>query len=385
MKRKILFISHSSEKSGAPRVLLDVAESLSEKEYDLTFCLPEDRGIAHEIRNKGYNLIFCYNPQKGLRDKTGLGSLMTLIINKLKFMKNIRAIIAKGSFDLVYINSIASLFAGIALIGKGNKILWHLHEDLKPCRINRLKCWLVTKISDKILFVSPSNLSCFPKSLKTIPHEILPNGIDIQSMESFSPDKQYRTRFEYKETDNIIATLSYISHRKGIDVFLKALPLVFEDYENAKAVIPGDKSGADPKYLEKIEEIQKAPELKNHVFFPGFCSNIPSFLDCVNVFVLPSRNDPMPLAVLEAMAMRKAIVATDVGSLKQMIDPPHAGIIVPPEDPPALAKAILNLLKNPSLRHKMGNAAKQRIQRHYSRQIFQKRIIEIISNILENR
>ena len=161
------------------------------------------------------------------------------------------------------------------------------------------------------------------------------------------------------------------------------MQIVFREFPEARGVVVGDKALAAPNYLREIEELSQTSELKGRIFFPGHCRNVPSLLDAVSVFVLPSRNDPMPLAVLEAMAAGKAIVATDVGCLKEMINPPAAGSVVPPENPEALAREILALLRDGEIRRKLGAAARDRARQKYSMKAFQRRIDQIVREALE--
>jgi glycosyltransferase involved in cell wall biosynthesis len=383
MKYKILLVSHSSEVSGAPRVLLDIAGCLSPENYDLTLCIPEPGGIAEQAEKNELPVKIIPNPQVGfLQEKNPLKKLK-ILYQRLCFIRNLRREIKKTAYDLVYVNSSASFYAGLALFCLKTKIIWHIHENLPPTFINRIKCRLIVKLSHRIVFVSPSNLPCFHSFLSENKYQILPNGIDSEKMKRFSVDKEYNQRFDFKTGDQIVAMICFLSRLKGLDIFLKALKLILPEYPSVKGVIAGDKSGADPLFLEEIEALCESPELKGRIYFPGHCMNIPSLLDVTTVFVLSSRNEAMPLVILEAMVAGKAIVAADVGCVREMLDPPHAGLVVPPENPEALAGEIRKLLNDPERRIQLGRTARERVRKYYSMETFCKKINLLIKNALE--
>lgn len=381
-KLKIFLVSHSAENSGAPRVLLEVAELLKE-DYDITICFPENKGAAREARDMGLNVIIIPNPQVGFSETRGITGKIGILRNRLRYILKIRKVVKKNGYPIIYLNSAASVYAGLGLYGLGKKIIWHLHEDFVPGLYNRFRRFVITRLSDLLIFVSPSNAEYFKGKLSGIKTLILPNGVKLERFGKFEIDEDYRKKFQYKIDDIIIATLSYISHRKGIDIFEKAMVRVIEQFPEVKAVVPGDRKTAAPEYLKEVDEIAEKEILKNRLFLPGHCTNVPSFLDCVDIFVLPSRNDPMPLAVLEALAAGKPVVASDVGNLREMVAPPgdelQAGIIVPPENPEALAEAILELLQNPEKRKVMSENALKKAERDYSMETFRKRIKEAVN------
>jgi len=382
---KLLLISHSSDKSGAPRVLLNVAEGLCQRGYDITLCFPEAGGIAIEAREKGFKVLVIENPQTGFREEKNLWRKIGLLFSRIRYMWGIRRETKRGAYDLIYVNSAWAMYAGLALAGIKTKRIWHIHEDLTDAFYNRLKRWFIKKISDCVLFVSPSNMQYFGPRRHRAGWEHVPNGIRIEDIEHFSVDTEYRARFNFSPGDTVVLSVSYISYRKGIDILLRALALVAREFPEAKSVIVGDTSRASPAYLAEIEKISGVPELKGRVFFPGHCSNIPSMLDCATIFVLASRNDPMPLSVIEAMAQGKAIVATDVGCLREMLNAPSAGLVVPPENPKALAEGILTLLRDAGLRVKLGAAARKKARRDYSMETFHTHINQIIERVLKDK
>jgi glycosyltransferase involved in cell wall biosynthesis len=109
-----------------------------------------------------------------------------------------------------------------------------------------------------------------------------------------------------------------------------------------------------------LEERARELGLAEHVQFLGHRDDVPDLLAAADVFVMPSLREGLPLAILEAMFAGKAIVASGVGGIPEAITPGEHGLLVPPGDPVPLAEALLTVLSDASLRHRLGDAARRR-------------------------
>jgi glycosyltransferase involved in cell wall biosynthesis len=106
--------------------------------------------------------------------------------------------------------------------------------------------------------------------------------------------------------------------------------------------------------------------IASRVTFTGVQSNVAQFYAGIDLFVLPSLTEGMPMALIEAMAAGKAVVATTVGSVPRLIESGHNGLLVPPGDAPALAAALLSLLGDPESCTRLGTRARETAHRSYS-------------------
>lgn len=382
-KIKILMISHSAEMSGAPRIQLNAALALPPDQYEIAFCYPEKGGMSDVAAEKGFRVIIIENPQSGVNETKSLLAKISLLFKRLKYILNIRRAIKRGGYDLIYLSSVASFYAGLALFGLNKRVIWHVYEYLHVSLYNHFRRWVVAHFASLIIFDAPADMEYFAGVLKHKNGRFIPNGVVIHAPSQLKPDTDFRNRCDYQPDDIIIASISFLSRRKGINIFLKALKIVFQEFPHVKGVVAGDTDSADPEFMSEIFDYAQK-ELQGRVYFPGFCADVPSFLQCVTIFVLPSQSDSMPLTVLEAMAAGKAIVATDVGYVRQMLDAPNAGIIVSPKNPEALAQAICDLLRDEEKRRQLGAAAHQRAREEYSMERFNKRIIESVEEVIKN-
>ncbi|MCZ6799409.1 MAG: glycosyltransferase [Nitrospirae bacterium] len=114
--------------------------------------------------------------------------------------------------------------------------------------------------------------------------------------------------------------------------------------------------------------------MNSNVIFAGFQKNVNQFVNVVDVFVLPSIMEGFGIVLLEAMALRKAIVACRVGGIPEVITDGVTGILVPPKDSNALAKAIVGLITDEKAKRRFGEAARKVVEERFSQEMAMKRI-----------
>jgi glycosyltransferase involved in cell wall biosynthesis len=114
-------------------------------------------------------------------------------------------------------------------------------------------------------------------------------------------------------------------------------------------------------FVPEVKRLAKSLGVSEHLLLLGERNDVPRLLGMADLFCLPSREEQLPLAVLEAMSAGLPIVATRVGGLPECIEHRQHGLLVPPEDPTALSTAINELLGDPSLGERLGAAAVARI------------------------
>ena len=149
---------------------------------------------------------------------------------------------------------------------------------------------------------------------------------------------------------------------KDHDTFLRAARSVVDRVPNAKFLIVGD-----GPMRPKIERLVRELDLDDCVVLTGSRSDVPDLLRAIDVFVLSSYTvECFPMALLEAMAAGRPAVCTAVGGVPEMIEEPTTGYLVPPRDPGALADRLVRILSDSELAHRMGQAARARVETLFS-------------------
>jgi glycosyltransferase involved in cell wall biosynthesis len=123
----------------------------------------------------------------------------------------------------------------------------------------------------------------------------------------------------------------------------------------------------------------------NCVSFLGSRMDIPNLLSAIDIFVLCSETEGLPVSLIEAMAAKKPIIATSVGGIPQLIENDHNGLLISPHDPSRLAKSILALMENSTLRESIAQEAFQTIESKFSTDVVGQKIIAIYNNLLDKK
>lgn len=166
-----------------------------------------------------------------------------------------------------------------------------------------------------------------------------------------------------------VGTIGDIRAGKGQDLLIRAFALARKSIPetNPKCLIVGGCSPQNQAYLAHLEEMIADLDVQHDVVFTGYMSDPRSAFARLDVFVLPSMQpEPFGTVVLEAMAMRKPIVAVALGGTMEQIEDGESGLLVPPNDPVALAHAIEALVTDQDLRERLATAAHARVVERFS-------------------
>jgi glycosyltransferase involved in cell wall biosynthesis len=181
--------------------------------------------------------------------------------------------------------------------------------------------------------------------------EIIPNGIDT---------KRFEDRASYRPIATVL-TVANLRSEKAHEVLLQAASIILPAHPRLQFQIAGD----GPR-LAELRALASALGIADRVTFLGHREDVPALLAQADAFVLPSRSEAFPNGAIEAMAAGLPVVASAVGGLLDLIEPGRTGVLVPPDDPRALAGAIDGLVNAPARAAALGAAARDEVVRRYS-------------------
>ncbi len=185
--------------------------------------------------------------------------------------------------------------------------------------------------------------------------KIVSNGIDVRK---FIPGPSKNG------TTPIVGCFARVVPVKGQMTFIKACKKVLEN-QKASFVIVGETKD-DPAYYEQCKALVEELGLTENIKFIGYVDNLLEWYHKVDVFVLPSLWEGIPLALLEAMSCGLPCVCTAVGGVPDIIRDGSVGYIVPPDDSDSMSDRIIQLLKDETLRKEMGKRARELIEEKYT-------------------
>ena len=186
---------------------------------------------------------------------------------------------------------------------------------------------------------------------------LVQNGIDLRPFRNATPS----LRDGLQPGQPLVGLVGRLAPEKGVDIFLRAASRVLAQMPEARFVVVGDGPGR-----AKLDALIDELHLRQNVSMLGQRNDMPSVYASLDVMVSASRQEGLPIAMLEGMASSRALVATAVGEVPSVIVNGNTGILVPAPDENLLAEAIVSLLADPERRAQLGAAAAQLVEDKFS-------------------
>lgn len=222
---------------------------------------------------------------------------------------------------------------------------------------------ILTCFVNKIIAVTEEtkqNLIRFEK-INSKKIQVINNGVNGIELRTKSQNELTRKELGVENFQFIIGTVARLEMQKGLIYLLRAFPMILREFPNTCLIITGQGSQYETLRMEA-----KTLGIEKNVKLTGPMLEICQVLNILDIFVLSSVWEGLPMALLEAMSCMRSIVATKVGGIPQAIIDGESGILVPSASSNALALAICVLLKDDSLRKRLAFSAKQRFEKEFT-------------------
>jgi len=339
---------------------LALKENRSERGLEASIEIGSDSYFYETLAELGIEFIEIKNLQRSVNFALDAKLLFELI-----------KIIRKEKPDVVHLNSskIGALGAIAAKLARVPRVIFTAHgwafndprqawEKYAIIAVSRM----VALFQDKIICVSDCDKEAALK-YKIAPIEKLVaihNGINPKAL-SLLARKEARARLNIDEKSLAVGTIANFYKTKSLDTLVLAAISAIHLSPSIKFVIIGD----GPERI-KIEELIKKYRLGGYFLLTGALKNAGQYLKAFDIFVMPSKKEGLPYALLEAMAAKTACVASAVGGIPEIIENEKNGLLVKDMSPSKLSDAISRLIKNKKTARALGLAAAETIQSKFS-------------------
>jgi len=338
---------------------------------------------ARKLLNKGYKI-----------KPIAISRRVSIISNFISLIK-IYQYMKKENFDIVHVHTpiacvlgrIAAKIAGVPLIiytAHG----FYFHDGMEKWKkdiligIEKIMSNLFT---DLIFTVSKEDEKTAINKKIIAKNKIfyICNGVDINkfNVNNISTDLlEKRKELCIDSKAKIICSIGRIVRAKGIIDLIYAFKDILSELPETILLIIGDNKAneRDLKTKDEVVSLVDEYDLKEKVIFAGYRNDIRDLLAIVDVFVLPSYREGMPMSIIEAMAMGKAVVATNIRGCREEVINNETGLLVPVGKPRKLANALLKILKDEKLASKMGQNGRVRVEAEFNEEIVLKKQINKI-------
>lgn len=323
-----------------------------------------------------------------IEKRSKLVKLMALIPTLLSLIK-LGWFIKKNDIDIIHgTEKPRDTFYGVLLAkATGTKIVIHLH--VKPANwMSPLVRWALGQV-DGIIGVSKFVADAVKKmgypASKTF---FVLNSLELSAWDYLLDGKVIKKEFNIKGDTILISVVSRLFYWKGHTELLKALAIVKKSFSNFILLIVGED---DPRgdrrsgsYTEELKVLINELNLKENVIFTGFRTDIPNILAASDIYAMPSYEEPQGVVFLEAMAMRKPIVALNNGGTPEVVEHGKIGLLSEPYNINQLAENILALIENPEKRFELGKNGRQKVEETYNPSKIASEFLEIYKRVLNS-
>ena len=349
---KVLHIISSSGMYGAEAVILNLARTLRDGPHECVLGVfsnsANPKHQLHELALKeGFesHLIPC----KGQVDRAAIA--------------RIRELVTRTGADVVHTHGYkADLYVYLALRGLGVPLVSTCHTwydtDFFVSIYGMADRFVLRKYARVVAVSDEVRRRLLKAGVREKKIRMVRNGIDLRPFDEALRSQRKDTRPERALVVGLVGRLAW---EKGVDVFLRAAAEVLVEFPETRFVVVGE--GPDQ---EKLEQLIDALMIHESVEMLGRREEMASVYASLDVMVSSSRQEGLPMAILEGMASGLALVATAVGEVPTVVVDDRTGVLVPAQDAGLLAAGIAELLRDPAKRRRLGDAARRLIKEEYS-------------------
>lgn len=368
---KVLEVIRQGQIGGGESHLLDLLYFLDKEKIE-PICLSFSDGEM--IRRMTQMGIACHviNTQKPFDIKVQ-GQIIKLIQNE-----NIQIIHAHGSraaSNILY--PAHKIHIPLVYTVHG----WSFHAD-QPYIVRKLRGY-----SEKIICSSASQVICVSESNKETGRRffglkdavVIENGVNL---DKFNPDASYknlRSEFGFSESDFIVGFIARCTKQKNPLAFLSALEVAHKANPSIKGLFVGE-GDMD----REIDAFISQHQMSGYLYRSPFRTDVPDLLNCIDVYCLPSLWEGLSIALLEAMAMKKAIIATPTDGTKEMLRHEENGLLIPLNDNSALADSICRFCNDSFMMNKCSESARVFVAERFNAKRVADSVMSVYDKILSS-
>jgi len=356
-KIKVLQMIDKPFLGGGQINLLSLAKSLDPQLFDISVCTSGQGPLVDALQRDNIP-CFCLSFSKRLRRRT---------------LDDIAALLRTHRFDLLHTHGgVAGFYGRLASRKESSpRIVVHtLHgihylyyRNILLKKLYVLQERYLSRYTDAVIFVSEADQMKGTR-LRLVPpgkQVLIKNGIDFSEYELRAGKDQENMQNEKTIHYPLVGCVARLHRQKGIRYLLKAVDYMRRAFPEVKVWIVG---GGPQK--AKMDYLEKRLDLSSHVVFLGEREDVPQLVSQFDVFVLPSLWEGLPYSLLEAAALGKPVVASDIGGIREIIRHEQTGLLVPPRKPLFLSDAIVRLLRDRAFASRLGQNLKADVRVTYT-------------------
>ena len=361
---RLLYVIHYPVFGGPHNEALRLAHPLRERGWQMTVLLPQEAGNASErLRLGGVDVVEAplHRLRAGVDPRLHLRFAATLMSD----VSGIRRLLRQRSIDLVLIGGLLNPHSAIAGRLEKVPVVWQVVDTRPPWLVRRAAMQLTSRLSDAVMFngraLIHAHLGGHPLDR---PYSVYYAPVDTAAFDA-SLDRRVLMREELGIPQDaiVVGTVANLNPQKGIEYFIRSASRVYRAEPKTRFLVVGASYETHRIYADRLmAELRRSDVPASHFLFAGERSDVENVYAAMDVKLITSvpRSEGTTTTAAEAMACRLPVVATDVGAVREVVEDGATGFIVPPCDVGAIADVTLRLVRDPSLRARLGEDGRRR-------------------------
>ncbi len=368
---KVIHLVEDLKIGGAERIIADIAEGLDGKKFDVSvWCVTSGGETASELIKNGIKVSILgisthHNPWN--------------VFKLTRLLKN-------AGPDIVHTHGYFASVIGRLAARKAHipGIVTHVHStywdyEKRHIRTERK----LSRFTHKIICCSKA-VENFVRDFENIKDSktiMIYNGVDEDKFSKHKDSRSIRAELGIDEGSPVVGTVSALTPHKGHIHLIQAASSVLGTFPSTRFLIVGD------GFLRaRLEDQAKNLNISSSVIFTGERKDIPEILSLMDIFVLPSfSREGLGLAILEAMAVGRPVVATEIGGIPEAVIQGKTGLLVPPGDSEEMAQAIIQILQDPEKAKSMGEKGRARVKERFTKTKMLSEIQNVYQSLISHR
>ncbi len=375
---RVLIVDHHQDLAGGGEVvLLRLLPTFDRERFEVTVTCVPGGTLAEQIESMGIRLLpLRVNPATTstniIQESSNLDAVRYMLKSSGEFVslaRQIRRRLTQESIDLIYTNSLKScVLAALAASGTKAVVAHHMHDICNPDAFNfpmllTLK-WALRHGVHSIVSISKAvtdslvNIGVPYGKVHTI-H----NGIDPGNYPPM-PVREAKKQLGLDPDVPVVGHVARLMRWKGQDFFLRAASRVKGD---ARYVVVGGLFWEEPDYEKELRRIVEERSLQDRVVFLGHRDDVPQVMRALDILAHTStKPEPFGLAIIEAMASERPVVAFNNGGIPEIVEDGKTGVLTHPLDEEQFARALDSLLSEPQHALEMGKEGRRRVEKLFT-------------------
>jgi glycosyltransferase involved in cell wall biosynthesis len=375
---KILYIHCTADLYGASRMMLRSIAQQVKDGHIACVILPYEGPLVTALVDVGAEVeIVKVDPTLRKRNLLRPGQL---IVDTIKGFFDYYKVAIEFSAELISSNTSITLLGGLLARKLNIPHICHVRESYSAFGwVWRFYRPYLEQYSQKILPVSQAMADQFPVRLHGNKVTVVHDGFPLQEFEPIGDERVNRFRKYFDLDERLVVGLvgRIILHRKGQDVFVRAVALLKNKYPTVKFVMVGSCYPGNEFHMENLNELIDELGVRDAVVLTGEADDVKTAYAAFDISVMASATpEPFGGVTIESMAFGKPVVGTNIGGTPEQIANGETGILIPPDDPQAMADSIARLIDDETLRLRMGKAGRKRFEEKFGFEPYYEKLME---------